>query len=116
MSEQVKLYSAAILAALGVFAYFLIPLHLGALYPSLALIVGLALALLVFATSVVAKALVLFFREAYVELLKVVWPTRREVLRSTGVILLLIIIIAIFLWLVDIALLAIVRFALGGVG
>ncbi|MGC9127840.1 MAG: preprotein translocase subunit SecE [Acidithiobacillus sp.] len=116
MSEKVKLYSAAILAALGVFAYFLIPLHLGTLYPSLALILALALALLVFATSAAAKALVVFFREAYVELLKVVWPSRKEVLRSTGVILALIIVIAIFLWLVDIALLAIVRFALGGVG
>ncbi|WP_248883813.1 preprotein translocase subunit SecE [Acidithiobacillus acidisediminis] len=114
MSEKVKLYVAASFAALGVLAYFLVPLRFGAYVPSIALILGLLLALLFFAWSEGAPALVQFFRESYVELRKVVWPSRPELLRSTAVILGLIIVIALFLWLVDLALLAVVRFALGG--
>ncbi len=115
MTEKVKLYTAAFLAALGVFAYFLIPLHYGAYYPALALAAGLLVALAVFASSVSARGLVAFFHESYGELLKVVWPSRHEVLRSTAVVLGLIVVIALFLWVVDMALLAIVRLALGGV-
>jgi preprotein translocase subunit SecE len=115
MSEKVKLYFAAVFAALGVFAYFLIPTHYGAYYPSAALILGLVVAAGVFAYSAYGKSLLVFFREAYVELLKVVWPTRPEVLRSTAIIIGLIAIIAAFLWLVDLALLGVVRLLLGGV-
>ena len=114
MSEKVKLYVAAFFAALGVLAYFLIPLRFGTYVPSIALIVGLLLALAFFAWSEGASTLLQFFRESYVELRKVVWPSRPELLRSTAVILALIIVIALFLWLVDLALLAVVRFALGG--
>ncbi|WP_312262008.1 preprotein translocase subunit SecE [Candidatus Igneacidithiobacillus taiwanensis] len=114
MSEKVKLYVAAFFAALGVIAYFLVPLRFGGFMPSIALIIALLLALALFATTLSARALLLFFRESYVEIRKVVWPTRPELLRSTAVILGLIIVIASFLWLVDLALLAVVRFALGG--
>ena len=115
MSEKVKLYFAAGFAALGVFAYFLVPIRLGTYYPSAALILALAIAAGLFVISNSGKALLIFFREAYVELLKVVWPTRPEVLRSTAIIIGLIIVIAAFLWLVDIALLGVVRLLLGGV-
>ena len=115
MSEKVKLYFAAGFAALGVFAYFLIPIHFGTYYPGVALILALLIAAGLFASSNNGKALLIFFREAYVELLKVVWPTRPEVLRSTAIIIGLIAVIAIFLWLVDMALLGIVRLLLGGV-
>ena len=115
MTEKVKLYTAAFLAALGVFAYFLIPLHYGAYYPAAALVSGMLLGLAVFASSGSAHRLVAFFRESYNELLKVVWPSRHEVLRSTAVVLGLIVVIALFLWAIDMALLAIVRLALGGV-
>ncbi|MBU2823808.1 preprotein translocase subunit SecE, partial [Acidithiobacillus ferrooxidans] len=104
MSEKVKLYFAAGLAALGVFAYFLIPIHFGTYYPGVALILALLIAAGLFASSNNGKALLVFFREAYVELLKVVWPTRPEVVRSTAIIIGLIAVIAIFLWLVDMAL------------
>ena len=42
-----------------------------------------------------------FLREVKVELKKVVWPTRKDTVASTSVVLILVIIIAIFLGLVD---------------
>lgn len=114
MSEKVKLYFAAGLAALGVFAYFLIPASIGTLYPGVALVLALAISGAVFAVSASGRGLWIFFREAYVELLKVVWPSRQDVLRSTAIIIALVIVIALFLWLVDFALLGLVRLVLGG--
>jgi preprotein translocase subunit SecE len=54
-----------------------------------------------------------FLREAKTELSKVVWPPRKTVLQSTGVVLVLVIIAASFLGLVDFILARIVRLILG---
>jgi preprotein translocase subunit SecE len=46
----------------------------------------------------------LFFREVYGEFKRVNWPTRVEVARSTVVVLALVVVLAVFLWAVDVAL------------
>lgn len=45
-----------------------------------------------------------FFREVKIELKKVTWPSRKETLASTSVVLVLVFLVAIFLGLVDIVL------------
>jgi len=45
-----------------------------------------------------------FFREVRVELKKVTWPTRKETVASTSVVLVTVIIISFFLGLVDLGL------------
>jgi len=50
-----------------------------------------------------------FLREVKVELKKVVWPTRKQTLSSTVVVLILTMIIALFLGVVDIGLSSLVR-------
>ncbi|MBW2575122.1 MAG: preprotein translocase subunit SecE [Deltaproteobacteria bacterium] len=50
-----------------------------------------------------------FLREVKVELKKVVWPTRKQTLTSTVVVLILTMIIATFLGVVDIGLSSLVR-------
>lgn len=42
-----------------------------------------------------------FFREVRVELGKVVWPSRRQSLRATGIVILFCLVVAVFLGLVD---------------
>jgi len=42
-----------------------------------------------------------FFREVWVELGKVVWPSRREALKITGIVVLFCAVVAVFLGLVD---------------
>jgi preprotein translocase subunit SecE len=51
-----------------------------------------------------------FLREVKTELKKVTWPTRKQTLGSTGVVLVLVMIISMFLGLVDMGLAGIVRF------
>jgi preprotein translocase subunit SecE len=45
-----------------------------------------------------------FFREVGVELKKVTWPTRKETVGSTAVVLVMALAMAVFFWVVDIAL------------
>jgi preprotein translocase subunit SecE len=42
-----------------------------------------------------------FFREVRIELRKVTWPTRKETLASTSVVLILVVIVSVYLGLVD---------------
>jgi preprotein translocase subunit SecE len=51
-----------------------------------------------------------FVTEAWQELRKVTWPNRKETLGATGVVLVLVILIAIFLGLVDFGLSRLVRY------
>ncbi len=78
------------------------PLELNTtLYKTLVLLAGLVLAGLVFFKSPQGIRLSIFLKETKIELRKVVWPTRDETIKTTGMIVVAVIIVAIFLWIVD---------------
>ncbi|MBW2617310.1 MAG: preprotein translocase subunit SecE [Deltaproteobacteria bacterium] len=54
-----------------------------------------------------------FFREVKVELKKVTWPSRKEAITSTSVVVVLVIIASIFLGLVDLGLSRLIRAVIG---
>ncbi len=54
-----------------------------------------------------------FLREARMELKKVKWPTRKELLASTAVVIVLTLVVAFFLGLVDFGLIKIIRNIVG---
>jgi len=54
-----------------------------------------------------------FLREVKVELKKVAWPTRKQTMGSTAVVLILVMIISLFLGLVDIGLSSLLQLVLG---
>jgi len=54
-----------------------------------------------------------FLREARVELKKVTWPTPKEALASTSVVIVVVIIISLFLGVIDIGCTKIIRLVLG---
>ena len=66
-----------------------------------ALLVGLALAVVVFITSEPGKQLIAFGRDSWKEVKKVVWPTRKEAIQMTGYVIAFCAIMAIFLWTTD---------------
>jgi len=47
------------------------------------------------------KKTLVFFRESYIELRKVHWPTRQETIQVTFLVLLVVVILAMMLWGVD---------------
>jgi len=54
-----------------------------------------------------------FFREVRIELLKVNWPSRKETIASTAVVLVLVLLVSAYLGLVDAGLSRLMRFILG---
>ncbi|MCU0614978.1 MAG: preprotein translocase subunit SecE [Desulfobacterales bacterium] len=54
-----------------------------------------------------------FLKEAKVELKKVTWPTPKQALASTSVVIVVVVIISLFLGIVDFGLSKIIRLALG---
>ncbi|MDY6854846.1 MAG: preprotein translocase subunit SecE [Thermodesulfobacteriota bacterium] len=54
-----------------------------------------------------------FLKEVRIELKKVVWPSRKDTIGSTSVVLLVVIIVAAFLGLVDLGLSRLIRIVLG---
>lgn len=47
------------------------------------------------------RRLYVFFRQAYAELLRVVWPTRQETVQTTAIVMVMVTITGFALWLVD---------------
>ena len=62
---------------------------------------GLIVAAAIFIKSAQGERLLHFVKETRIELRKVVWPTREETIKTTGFVLIAVIIVAIFLWIVD---------------
>ena len=54
-----------------------------------------------------------YARESIEEAKRVVWPTRKETLQTTGVVFAFVFVMAVFLWLVDAGLLWAVRLLMG---
>lgn len=55
------------------------------------------------------RALLAFAREAYVELRKVVWPTRQESVQTTFIVFVAVCLVSVFLYLCDLIFLQVVR-------
>lgn len=107
MIDKIKLALAAAVLVAGVVGYYQLPSWMGP-DVSILLRVGLALvaivvALAIAATSQYGMALIDFSKGSRIELRKMVWPTRPETIQTTGMVLLVVVIVALFLWLIDAA-------------
>ncbi len=82
--------------------FYLNPLELSTtLYKVLFLLTGFLLAGFVFFKSPQGVRFSSFLIETKIELRKVVWPTRDETIKTTGMIMVAVVIVAIFLWIID---------------
>jgi preprotein translocase subunit SecE len=79
----------------------------------LAVMAGLAVAAGVLWTSEPGKQFYAFAQESVTETKKVVWPTRKETLQTTGIVFAFMVVMALFLWIVDASLLWVVKKLLG---
>ena len=88
------------IAAAAVFAFtFLTEQTLGIRLG--ALIGGLVLAAIVAAFSPSGKRFIAFCREAWDELRRVVWPTRKETVNTTGIVMAFVVAVSFYLFIVD---------------
>jgi preprotein translocase subunit SecE len=99
-ADKAKLGAAIALVLAALVAYYLLGQR-GALLQWAALLICLAVAVGVFLTSLQGRQLVGFGRDAWREVQKVVWPTRKESLQMTAYVFGFVVIMALFLWFTD---------------
>lgn len=98
--DKAKLVASALLVVAALAAYFLLAKQ-GAGAQWAAFLVLLVMAVVTFLVSEPGKQLIAFGRDAWREVKKVVWPTRKEATQMTAVVFGFVLIMAMFLWLTD---------------
>jgi preprotein translocase subunit SecE len=99
-AEKAKLAASGVLLLAAFAAYFLL-VKQGQLAQWVAFLVLLALAIGSFFISEPGKELIAFGRDAWREVKKVVWPSRKEATQMTAIVFGFVLIMALFLWLTD---------------
>ena len=92
---------AAIALVIAALAGFYLLARQGQIVQWAVLVVGLIAAVAVFFTSLPGKEFVGFGRDAWKEVRKVVWPSRKEAIQMTLYVFGFVVVMALFLWLTD---------------
>ena len=112
MAERIKIAVAALIAV-GAFVAFYALGDKPTVVRLAALLGLLAAAVVAMWFTQAGRTFVAFSRESWEEAKRVVWPTRKETLQTTGVVFLFVFLMALFLWAVDWGLLTITEKLLG---
>jgi preprotein translocase subunit SecE len=113
MLDKIKLLLAVLLAIAGIAGFYYFP-DMPALVRVLMVLGGLVAGMAVMYFTAPGRTFFAFAGEARDEARKVVWPTRKETIQTTAIVLLFVFVMAVFLWIVDSILLWLVGLALGG--
>jgi len=100
VADKAKLVLAAALV-LGALTGFYLVAKQGPIVQWAVLVGGLVAAVIVFGISEPGKQLLAFGRDAWREVKKVVWPTRKEAIQMTLYVFGFVVVMALFLWLTD---------------
>jgi preprotein translocase subunit SecE len=112
MADKIKIAVAVLLLIAGIAAFYY--LDQSPLIARVGAVIGGAVAgVVVFWTSASGKEFFAFAQESIDETKRVVWPTRKETLQTTGVVFAFVFVMALFLWLIDAGLLWAVRILMG---
>lgn len=112
MVDKIKLVLSLLLIAAGIAGFYLLaesPLVLRIVI----VIVGVVLAALLFKTIPIGKQAFDFVGDSIAEAKRVVWPTRKETVQTTIVVFVLVVVMAAFLWVIDIGFSQMIQWVLG---
>ena len=99
-ADRAKLAGAVVLTLAALAAYFSLSAK-GSLVQWAVFLLGMAAAVALFLVSESGKQFIAFGRDAWREVRKVVWPTRKEATQITAYVFGFVLIMAMFLWLTD---------------
>lgn len=100
MADKIKLLLALALVAAGIAGFYVFA-EQALVVRVLCVIGGVIAGAVVGGTSAPGRRFIEFCRESINEARKVVWPTRKETIQSTGMVFAFVVVVAIFLWLTD---------------
>lgn len=100
MADKLKLLVAGLLIAAGIAGFYFLQ-DQPTVFRVLSVLVSLLAAAGVAWMTEPGRQFHAFAQESVVEARKVVWPTRKETMQMTGVVVAFVVVMALFLWLVD---------------
>ena len=112
-ADIVKFVIAGLLAVAGVFAFYWYQGEWATWMRVAAVIAGLVLGAVAFMTSSKGPELREFFSETRFELRKVVWPTRQETMRTTWVVMAVVVVVSLILGAFDLVIQQVMKWLLG---
>ena len=112
MADKIKLAAALLLVAAGIAGYYYLT-DSATIIRIAPILAGLVLAAVLAWFTAPGKQFYGYSQEAVEETKKVVWPTRKETFQITGVVMLFVVVMALFLWMVDAGLLWVVKLLMG---
>ncbi len=113
MVDQIKLGVALLLVVAGIAGFYILPESTAAVVKLALILLGFALAAGVIWTTAPGKRFFGFSQESVAEAKRVVWPTRKETIQTTGIVILFAVIMALFLWAVDASLRTLINMLMG---
>ena len=100
MADKIKFALALLLVAAGVAGFYLLG-EAALILRILSVLAGVFAGVAVAWFTEPGRRFLVFGQEAWTETKKVAWPTRKETVQSTGVVIAFVIVMAVFLWIVD---------------
>ncbi len=100
MADKIKLLIAALILA-GALAAFYILSEQATVVRVLVMLLGVAVAGFIASRSTVGADAIAFTRGSIVEVRKVVWPTRKETVQTTMMVMAMVVLVGIILWVFD---------------
>ena len=98
--DAIKWALAVAILAAGVVAFYMFP-EQSQLYRVIGVLVAAGVSIAIAGQTARGREAFAFMREARNEVRKVVWPTRKETIQTTGLVFVVVIIVAIMLWGLD---------------
>ena len=100
MVDNLKLIAAVVVVIVGIAVFYVFG-DMSALLRALIVVVSVVVAAGVALTSTVGKNAWQFAIGTRAEIRKVIWPSRRETMQSTLVVIWMVLVVGIYLWLLD---------------
>ena len=113
--DKIKLGFALLLLIAGIAGFYYLR-DSAMVIRVVAVLSGLVLAGVTVWFTAQGKQFYAFSRESSEETKKVVWPSRKETVQTTGIVFAFVLVMAIFLWMVDAGLLLAVKYLMGQEG
>ncbi|WP_025042209.1 preprotein translocase subunit SecE [Nitrosospira briensis] len=113
--DKIKLGFALLLLIAGIAGFYYLS-DSAMVIRVISVLAGIVLAVVVVWFTTQGKQFYAFSRESSEETRKVVWPTRKETMQTTGIVFGFVLVMALFLWMVDAGLLIAVKYLMGQEG
>ncbi|MEH6457466.1 MAG: preprotein translocase subunit SecE [Cocleimonas sp.] len=98
--DTVKLILALAVLILGIWGFYFFAQE-ALLYRVLGILAAVGVAVGIAATTAKGRGLISFLGSSRSEVRKIVWPTRAETMQTTLMVFIMVVILAIFLWFID---------------